>query len=82
MHDPIYGANHPQAISADDMTLFEILKYTIECSNKFFRIIRAHGIWIPDPHRSHAVAAGRDMNASRPTDVHGSRMGTCRYDNI
>ena len=51
-----------QAIAATDQTMFETLRYTIRCSNIFFRTIRSHGIGVPEPYRAHAVEAGRDMN--------------------
>ena len=44
---------------------FQILKFTVRASNTFFRICRAHGVFIPDPDRMEAVAASQYMCDSR-----------------
>ena len=52
-----------KALGDEDKHMFEVLLFTIRRANQFFRTLRCHGIWVTEPDRSVAVAAGRDMNA-------------------
>ena len=40
-----------------DEVEYPVLKFTVKCANSFFRCLRQHGIFIPEPDRSMAVDA-------------------------
>lgn len=43
---------------------FSMARYMVQCSNKFFRILRGEGIFIGGAARSEALQSGMDMNDS------------------
>lgn len=47
---------------------FDMVKYTVNCANLFFRTLRKSGVFISGHARTTALRAGLDMN---DTSLHG-----------
>ena len=47
----------PISFQECDQVEYPVLKFTVKCANSFFRCLRRHGVFIPEPDRSLAVDA-------------------------
>lgn len=45
--------------------LFQMLKYTVACANRYFRILHGEGLWLEAPVNLLVAKAGDEMCASR-----------------
>ena len=41
--------------------LLKALAYTVAASNMFFRTMRSHGVWVPEPDRTVVLHSGEAM---------------------
>lgn len=54
-----------QALKVDrEDEVFQVLSYCVQCCNRFFRLIRAEGVWLAGNACRAAKEAGMEMNAS------------------
>lgn len=48
-------------VDYQEADLLKALAYTVAASNMFFRTMRSHGVWVPEPDRTVVLHSGEAM---------------------